>query len=241
MKQEKRSYNRILLKISGEGFCREEGFGLDIECVRTLADEVAECAGTGKEMAVVIGGGNFIRGAIASEKTGLGRATADYMGMLATIINGMALQDSLEALDFETRLMSALAASEVAEPFIRRRCTRHLEKGRIVILVGGTGNPYFTTDTQAALRASEIGADVLLKATKVDGVYSADPVKDPSAQKFDTISYSDVLARKLGIMDASAVELCAQNGIPVVVFSMREKGNLLRAVGGEGIGTLISE
>jgi uridylate kinase len=241
MRQDRRNYNRILLKISGEGFCREGAFGLDIERVRALADEIAECVRTGKEMALVVGGGNFIRGAIASEKTGLGRATADYMGMLATIINGMALQDTLEALDFETRLMSALAASEVAEPFIRRRCTRHLEKGRIVILAGGTGNPYFTTDTQAALRASEIGADVLLKATKVDGVYSGDPVKDPSAKKFDTISYEEVLKRRLAIMDASAIELCAQNRIPVIVFSMREKGNLMQAVSGEKIGTLIGE
>jgi uridylate kinase len=240
MRRERQNFNRVLLKISGEGFCRDGGFGLDIKQVRGLADEVAECVGTGKEIAVVIGGGNFIRGAIASEESGLGRATADYMGMLATVINGMALQDTLEALDFETRLMSALAASDVAEPFIRRRCTRHLEKGRIVILVGGTGNPYFTTDTQAALRASEIKADVVLKATKVDGVYSADPMKDPSAEKFETISYEEVLRRKLQIMDASAIELCSRNSIPIVVFSMREKGNLLRALGGEKIGTLIT-
>ncbi len=240
MRQERRNYSRVLLKITGEGFCTENGFGIDLEQVRFLADEIVECIRTGKEIAVVVGGGNFIRGAITSEKTGLGRATADYMGMLATIINGMALQDTLEALDFETRLMSALTASDVAEPFIRRRCTRHLEKGRIVILVGGTGNPYFTTDTQAALRASEIRADVVLKATKVDGVYSADPMKDPSAERFDTISYQEVLDRKLEIMDSSAVELCARNAIPVLVFSLREKGNLLRALTGEKIGTLIT-
>jgi uridylate kinase len=240
MQRERRNYNRVLLKISGEGFCKEEGFGLDLDQVRFLADEIAECVRTGKELAVVVGGGNFIRGAIASEQYGLGRATADYMGMLATIIHGMALQDTLEALDSETRLMSALIASDVAEPFIRRRCTRHLEKGRIVILVGGTGNPYFTTDTQAALRASEISADVLIKATKVDGVYSADPMKDPSAKRFETISYEEVLDRKLRIMDSSAVELCAQNKIPILVFCMREKGNLLRAIGGEKIGTLIT-
>jgi uridylate kinase len=240
MQRERRNYNRVLLKISGEGFCKEQEFGLDLEQVRFLGDEIAECVGTGKEIAVVVGGGNFIRGAIASEKTGLGRATADYMGMLATIINGMALQDTLEALDFETRLMSALTATDVAEPFIRRRCTRHLEKGRIVILVGGTGNPYFTTDTQAALRASEIKADVLLKATKVDGVYSADPMKDPSAERFDSITYDELLKRKLEIMDTSAVELCARNEIPILVFSLREKGNLLRALGGEEIGTIIT-
>jgi len=240
MPREKRNYSRVLLKISGQGFCKEDDFGLDLEQVRFLADEVAECVRTGKEIAVVVGGGNFIRGAIASEKTGLGRATADYMGMLATIINGMALQDTLETLDFETRLMSALTASDVAEPFIRRRCTRHLEKGRVVILVGGTGNPYFTTDTQAALRASEIKADVLLKATKVDGIYSADPVKDPAAQRFDVISYEEILKRKLEIMDSSAVDLCARNSIPILVFSLRESGNLLRALGGEEIGTLVT-
>lgn len=240
MRHEKRNYSRVLLKVSGEGFCKKNGFGLDLEQVRFMADEIAECVGTGKEVAVVAGGGNFIRGAIASEKTGLGRATADYMGMLATVINGMALQDTLEALNFETRLMSALTASDVAEPFIRRRCTRHLEKGRIVILVGGTGNPYFTTDTQAALRASEIRADVLLKATKVDGVYSADPLEDPSAKKYDTISYEEILSRKLRIMDSSAVDLCAQNDIPILVFSLREKGNLLRAISGEKIGTVIT-
>jgi len=241
MRQERHNYNRVLLKISGEGFCNpEEGFGLDIEHVRFLANEVAECVRTGKEVAVVIGGGNFIRGAIASEKSGLGRASADYMGMLATIINGMALQDILEALDIETRLMSALDANDVAEPFIRRRCTRHLEKGRIVILVGGTGNPYFTTDTQAALRASEIKADVLIKATKVDGVYSDDPVKNPDAKRFETISYDEVLEQKLRIMDSSAIDLCQKNGIPVIVFCMRDKGNLLHALSGEKIGTLIS-
>jgi uridylate kinase len=240
MQQERRNYNRVLLKISGEGFCKDGGFGLDIGQVRFIGDELAECLGTGKEIAVVIGGGNFIRGAIASEKSGLGRATADYMGMLATIINGMALQDTLEALGFETRLMSALTATDVAEPFIRRRCTRHLEKGRIVILVGGTGNPYFTTDTQAALRASEIKADILLKATKVDGVYSADPLKDPSAERYDTISYEEVLKQKLRIMDASAIDLCAQNSIPIMVFCMRDRGNLLRALSGEKIGTIIS-
>lgn len=240
MQSRKRNYNRVLLKLSGQGFCKQDGFGLDMEEARFLADEIAECLRTGKEIAVVIGGGNFIRGAIASEKTGLGRASADYMGMLATIINGMALQDILEGLGFETRLMSALTASDVAEPYIRRRCTRHLEKGRVVILVGGTGNPYFTTDTQAALRASEIRADALIKATKVDGVYSADPLKDTAAKKFDTISAPEVLQLKLEIMDASALELCIRNDIPIIVLNMREKGSLLRALGGEKIGTLIT-
>ncbi len=240
MQTDRKIYTRVVLKISGEAFCKEKGFGLDMDQARFLADQITDCIRTGKEIAVVIGGGNFIRGAIASEKTGLGRATADYMGMLATIINGMALQDILESQGFETRLMSALIASDVAEPFIRRRCTRHLEKGRVVILVGGTGNPYFTTDTQAALRASEISADALLKATKVDGVYSADPMLDPSAKKFETISCADFLQQKLKIMDSSAIELCEQHNIPVVVFNMREEGNLMRAVSGEKIGTLIT-
>ena len=230
---------RILLKVSGEGFCKEGGFGVEAEEVSFLADEIASCVRVGKELAIVLGAGNFIRGQVASERAGISRATADYMGMLATIMNGLSLQDVLENMGFETRLMTALAANEVAEPYIRRRAIRHLEKGRILILVGGTGNPFFTTDTQAALRASEISADALLKATKVDGVYDKDPKKFPDAKRFSALIYQEAIERKLEIMDQTAFSMCADNKIPTIVFRLRVPGNLLRVASGEEIGTII--
>jgi uridylate kinase len=235
----RQNYKRILLKISGEGFCKEGGFGVEAEEVSFLANEVTSCLHVGKELAIVLGAGNFIRGQVASEKAGIGRATADYMGMLATMINGLSLQDVLENSGFETRLMTALAANEVAEPYIRRRAIRHLEKGRILILVGGTGNPFFTTDTQAALRASEISADALLKATKVDGVYDKDPKKFPDAQRFTSLTYEEALQRKLEVMDRTAFSMCAENKIPIIVFKLKVPGNLLRVASGEEIGTII--
>jgi uridylate kinase len=239
MSAARQNYKRILLKISGEGFCKEGGFAVEAEEVSFLANEIASCLRVGKELAIVLGAGNFIRGSVASEKAGISRATADYMGMLATIINGLSLQDLLENLGFETRLMTALAANEVAEPYIRRRAIRHLEKGRILILVGGTGNPFFTTDTQAALRASEIGADVLLKATKVDGVYDKDPKKFPDARRYASLTYEEALQRRLEVMDQAAFSMCAENKIPIIVFKLKLPGNLLRVASGEEIGTII--
>ena len=235
----RQNYKRILLKVSGEGFCKEGCFGVEADDVSFLANEITSCVRVGKELAIVLGAGNFIRGSVASEKAGIGRATADYMGMLATMINGLSLQDVLENLGFETRLMTALAANEVAEPYIRRRAIRHLQKGRILILVGGTGNPFFTTDTQAALRASEISADVLLKATKVDGVYAKDPKKFPDAQRFSSLTYEDALGRKLEVMDATSFSMCSENKIPIIVFKLKVPGNLLRVASGEEIGTIL--
>jgi uridylate kinase len=235
----RQNYKRIVLKVSGEGFCKEGCFGIEAQEVSFLANEIASCVRVGKELAVVLGAGNFIRGSVASEKAGIGRVTADYMGMLATIINGLSLQDVLENLGFETRLMTALAANEVAEPYIRRRAMRHLQKGRIVLLVGGTGNPFFTTDTQAALRASEIGVDVLLKATKVDGVYEKDPKLFPDAQRFAFLTYEEALKRGLKVMDAAAFSMCSENKIPIIVFKLKVPGNLLRVASGEEIGTIL--
>jgi uridylate kinase len=230
---------RILLKLSGESMGGEGGFGINIDEVRKIA---ASCRGIhemGKELAIVVGGGNLVRGASISE-TGLGRATADYMGMLATLINGLALQDVLEGMGVPTRCLSAISTHQAAEPFIRRRAIRHLEKGRVVILAGGTGNPYFTTDTCATLRAQELGCQILLKATKVDGVYSADPRKEADAQRFKHMTYWDVINRELEVMDVTAITMAMEHDLPILVFDFKKPGNFARAVQGEEIGTLIS-
>ena len=231
-------YDRILLKISGEALLGSRPYGVDPQVCTFIADQVAQVGGSGVQVAIVVGGGNIFRGLAAAAK-GMERATADYIGMLATVMNGLALQDALEKADVPTRVMSAIAMNEVAEPYIRRRAVRHLEKGRVVILAAGTGNPYFTTDTAAALRAVEIGARVLLKATKVDGVYTADPHLDPAAQRHDELSYSQVLADRLGVLDSTAVSLCMENDLPIVVFDMNQPDNIRRAALGEPVGTLI--
>jgi len=234
----KPAYRRVLLKLSGDVLRGSGAAGIDYRRVQHLCKEVVHTAECGVEGGVVIGGGNIVRGA-ENQAVGMNRAHADYMGMLATMINALALQDGMERLGAETRLLSAIKAEEVAEPYIRRRALRHLEKGRIVILAGGTGNPYFTTDTAAALRACELGAQVLLKATKVDGIYSSDPVKDPRARRYRRLSYMQVLRRRLKVMDSTAISLCMDNELPIVVFSLKLKGNILRAVCGEPVGTLV--
>jgi uridylate kinase len=236
---DKPAFRRILLKVSGDGFCREEGRGLDLDEVQSVARQVKAVRDLGVEVALVVGGGNILRGAQVSQR-GVTRATGDYMGMLATVINALALQDTLEKLDCHTRVLTAIEMQRVAEPFIRRRCIRHLEKGRVCILAGGTGNPYLTTDTTAALRANEIGAEILLKATKVDGVYSADPKQFPNAERYDRLPYLEVLNRKLKVMDATAISLCMENNLPILVFNMKVEGNIRKAVLGEPIGTLIA-
>jgi uridylate kinase len=233
-------YKRVLLKISGEGLAKAGVFGIDPEEVSYIAQEAASAWKLGVELAIVIGGGNIVRGSQLSAN-GISRATADHMGMLATVINAMALQDSIENLGIETRLLTAINMQEIAEPFIRRRALRHLEKKRIVIFAAGTGNPFFTTDTAAALRAMEIGAEVILKATKVDGVYSADPKKDPKATKYESLTYLDVLNNRLKVMDSTAISLCMDNRLPIVVFNLKVKGNIARAVSGERIGTVVGE
>ncbi len=235
----KPAYRRVLLKLSGDVLRGTGSAGIDYRRVKRLSEEVVRVAELGVEVGVVIGGGNFIRGGQA-QKVGMNRAHADYMGMLGTMINALALQDGMERLGAETRVLSAIKAEEVAEPYIRRRALRHLEKGRIIILAGGTGNPYFTTDTTAALRACELDAEVLLKATKVDGVYSADPVKDPRAKRFTKLSYMQVLRRQLRVMDTTAISLCMDNDLPIVVFSLKNRGNIASAVCGEDIGTTVS-
>ena len=232
-------YQRVLLKISGEGFCQEGGFGIDGDELENIARQCVDVAKSGVELAVVVGGGNFIRGATFAEDGHIPRATADYMGMLATVINAVALQETMERFGQPTRVQSAISVHSVAEPFIRRRAIRHLEKGRAVILAAGTGNPFFTTDTCAALRATELQADVLMKATKVDGVYSADPKKDPSARLYHEISYDQVLRDKLRVMDLTAITLCMERKIPLVVFNLKKPGNIARVVRGENVGTKI--
>jgi len=232
-------YKRVLLKLSGDAMRGSLDFGIDPERVESISRQMMDVGDIGVDLAVVIGGGNFLRGAQASQKTGISRATADYMGMLATVINGLALQDCLERRGAETRLCSALKAEEVAEPYIRRRALRHIEKGRIVILAGGTGNPYQTTDTTAAVRAMELDCDVLMKATKVDGIYDADPEKNPDAKRFETLSYMEVLNGRLRVMDSTAVSHCMENKLPIIVFSMETEGNIVRAVCGEPIGTTV--
>jgi uridylate kinase len=231
-------YQRILLKLSGEALMGEEPFGIDPAVTTQIAKEVGEIQELGVQTAVVIGGGNLFRGLAASAK-GMDRATADYMGMLATVINALALQDALEHQGVVTRVMSAIEMRAVAEPFIRRRAVRHLEKGRVVVFAAGTGNPYFTTDTAAALRAMEIKADVILKGTKVDGIYTADPMLDQSATKYDDISYLKVLERQLKVMDATAISLCMDNKLPIVVFNLRTAGNVRRVIEGEPVGTTV--
>lgn len=231
-------YKRILLKLSGEAMAGEGGTGIDPKQAEVIAREVKEVQSLGIEVAVVIGGGNIFRG-MAAEAAGMERVTADYMGMLATVINALALQDALESMEVVTRVQTAIEMRELAEPFIRRRAIRHLEKERIVIFAGGTGNPYFTTDTAASLRAIEIGAEVILKATKVDGVYSADPLVDASAEKFDEISFIDCLQRGLKVMDATALSLCMDNNVPILVFDLWTPGNVRRAVMGEPVGTIV--
>ena len=233
------TYKRVLLKISGEGFCHEGGFGIEAEELEGIARQCVEVAKMGVELAIVVGGGNFIRGATFAEDGHIPRATADYMGMLATVINAVALQETMERFGQPTRVQSAISVHSVAEPFIRRRAVRHLEKGRAVILAAGTGNPFFTTDTCAALRATEIAADVLLKATKVDGVYSADPKKDPSAKLYREITYEQVHRDQLRVMDLTAITLCMERKIPLVVFNLKKPGNISRVVRGEAVGTKI--
>ncbi len=232
-------YHRVLLKISGDALRGELPFGVSSDAVEAVASEAVEVASLGVQLAMVVGGGNMIRGAEVAHGT-LRRATADYMGMLATIINALALQDAIEALGRETRVLTALRADQVAEPYIHLRALTHLERGRIIILAGGTGNPFFTTDTTAAVRATEIGAEVLLKGTKVDGVYDKDPAKHPDAKRFERLSYMDCLRRGLEVMDATAVTHCMGNDLPMIVFDLRRRGNIRRAVLGEPVGTLIA-
>ena len=232
-------YKRVLLKLSGEALMGDQQFGVDPAVVTRIARDVGELQGLGIETAIVIGGGNIFRGLAASAR-GMDRATADYMGMLATVINGLALQDGLEQQNVNTRVVTAIEMRAVAEPFIRRRAIRHLEKGRVVIFAAGTGNPYFTTDTAAALRAMEIKADVILKGTKVDGIYSADPMVDTTATKFTRISYLQVLERQLRVMDATAISLCMDNNLPIVVFNLRQPGSIRQVVMGEQVGTTVS-
>jgi uridylate kinase len=232
-------YKRIILKVTGEVFAGPHKFGIDGKTVKAFAQEIKEVKEMGCELALVIGGGNIFRGAVASD-IGMDRASADTMGMLATVINSLALQDALEKLGVSTRVLSAIEMRQVAEPYIRRRATRHLEKGRVVIFAGGTGNPYFTTDTTASLRAMEVGAEVILKATKVEGVYDADPLKHEGAHKFEELTYIEVLNRELKVMDSTAISLCMDNQLPIIVFNIMEKGNIKRVVSGEPIGTLVS-
>jgi uridylate kinase len=231
-------YQRVLLKISGEALAGSAGFGISADAVGTFAREIQEVHELGCELALVVGGGNIFRG-LAGSAFGVDRATGDYMGMLATVINSLALQNALEKLGVSTRVQSAIAIQEVAESYIRRRATRHLEKGRVVIFGAGTGNPYFSTDTAAALRAMEIGAEVILKATKVDGVYSADPALHPDAVCYRELTYIDVLSRELKVMDSTAISLCMDNALPVIVFNLLQPGNIRKAVCGAAIGTLV--
>ncbi len=232
-------YRRILLKLSGEALAGEQGFGIDPNVINGIAGEIKEVVDLGVEVALVIGGGNIFRGLAASSQ-GMERASADYMGMLATVMNSLAMQDALEKQDVDTRVQSAIEMQQVAEPYIRRRAVRHLEKGRVVIFSAGTGNPYFTTDTAASLRAMEINAEVIIKATKVDGVYSADPKKDSAAVKLPTLTYLDVLQRGLQVMDATATSLCMDNNLPMIIFDMTQPGNIKKVVLGENIGTIVN-
>ncbi|MCP3178062.1 MAG: UMP kinase [Desulfuromonadales bacterium] len=231
-------YRRILLKLSGEALAGEQGYGIDPDVISSIAAEIKELVDLKIQVALVIGGGNIFRG-VAAASRGMDRASADYMGMIATVMNSLALQDALEKTGVVTRVQSAIEMQEVAEPYIRRRAVRHLEKGRVVIFGAGTGNPYFTTDTAASLRAMEINADVILKATKVDGVYNADPAKDKSAVKFDTLTYLEVLQKGLQVMDATATSLCMDNKLPIVVFNLTQRGNIKKVVLGEEIGTIV--
>jgi uridylate kinase len=231
-------YKKILLKLSGEALMGEQQFGLDVNTLRYIANEIREVYNSGVHVGIVVGGGNIFRG-VSGAAGGMDRVSADYMGMLATVINSLALQDALEKGGVPTRVQTAIEMRQIAELFISRRALRHMEKGRVVIFAAGTGNPYFTTDTTATLRASEINADVVIKATKVDGVYSADPKKDPNATKFDRITHMDVLLKELKVMDSTAISMCMDNNIPIVVFDLHTAGNLMKIVRGEPIGTLV--
>jgi len=235
----KAKFQRVMLKISGEGLCKAGATGLDGEEIRRLAEEIKLVVDLKVEVGVVVGGGNLVRGSAIAKDSPIEETTGHYMGMLATVINALAVQDTLESLGVPTRVQSALAIESVCERFIRRRAIRHLEKGRVVIFAGGTGNPFVTTDTGAALRAAEVRAGALLKATKVDGVYTADPVKDPLATRMEELTYNDVINRRLGIMDVSAIDLCQRNGIPIIVLSLKRPGNMRAVVLGEGVSTLI--
>ncbi len=236
----KLKYKRILLKLSGESFCKAGGFGIDGQQLASLAERIIQIQKLGIQIAVVVGGGNFLRGETFSKASHIPRHTADYMGMLATVINACALQETLEEMGQPTRVLSAIEVSAICEPFIRRRAIRHLEQGRVTILAGGTGNPFFSTDTCAALRASELDADVLIKATKVDGVYDDDPIKNPKAKLFDKLEYQDVLKKNLRVMDHSAISLCSENKIPIIVLNIFQKGAITKALLGEKIGTIVS-
>ncbi len=234
------AFRRVLLKISGEALMGEQNYGIDVDIARQVAGELKAVRALGVEVAVVVGGGIIFRG-VSKSAGNMDRSSADYIGMLATVMNGVVLQDALEKLDVHTRVMSALNIPQLAEPFIRRRAVRHLEKGRVVIFAAGTGNPYFTTDSAAALRALEIKADIILKATKVEGIYNADPMLDSTATRFDCITFQEVLEKQLKVMDASAISLCMDNNLPIVVFNMRQPGNIMRVITGEaGVGTKVS-
>lgn len=235
----KPAYSRVLLKLSGEALAGKKGHGIDLQVLQDLAQDIKEIYDLGVQIAIVVGGGNIFRGMNASE-AGMDRASADYMGMLATVMNALAMQDALEKIGVFTRVQSAIEMQEIAEPYIRRRAERHLEKNRVVVFAAGTGNPFFTTDTAAALRACEIGANVLLKATKVDGIYDADPVKNPKAKKFSELTYIDVLNKGLEVMDSAAISLCMDNAMPIIVFNMNERGTMKNVIMGEkNIGTII--
>ncbi|TDB39939.1 MAG: UMP kinase [Actinobacteria bacterium] len=231
-------FKRVLLKLSGEALIGDAGYGIDPKILDSLAEQIDTVVGNGVEIAIVVGGGNIFRG-LAAASRGMDRAQADYMGMLATVMNALALQDALERREVFTRVMSAIEMNTIAEPYIRRRAIRHMEKGRVVIFAAGTGNPYFTTDTTAALRALEIGADCIMKATKVDGVYDADPKTHPDAVKFDELPYIEVLNRGLAVMDSTAISLCMDNDLPIIVFNMDRPGNIARALSGERVGTIV--
>jgi uridylate kinase len=237
--ERKKGFHRVILKVSGEALMGEKGYGIDAVVIDSIAEEIKEVHEMGVEIAVVIGGGNIFRG-LAATAIGMERASADYMGMLATVLNALALQDALEKKGIVTRVQSAIEMRALAEPYIRRRAIRHLEKRRVVIFAAGTGNPYFSTDTAAALRAIEIGAEVILKGTKVDGVYDSDPMLNKSAKRFDSLSYLEVLQRNLKVMDATAISLCKDNNLPILVFNLRNKGNIKKVVTGEDIGTMIT-
>ena len=233
-------FGRILLKLSGEALMGAKPFGFEFDVVRSIAEQVRDVHALGVQVAMVIGGGNIYRG-LAGATHGIDRVTGDHMGMLATVINSLAMQDALEKLDVHTRVLSAIEIRQVAEPYIRRRAMRHLEKARVVIIAAGTGNPFFTTDSAAALRAMEVKAEVILKATQVDGIYSADPKKNPKAQKFESITYLEVLEKGLKVMDATAISLCMDNHLPIIVFNLGVRGNIMRAVTGEKIGSIVKE
>ena len=235
-----KTYKRILVKVSGEVLMGDSAFGIDMETVGAVAQDLKQVADSGVELCLVIGGGNIFRGLSTAAK-GMERASADYMGMLATVMNALAMQNALERIGVDTRVQSAIPMQSISEPYIRRRALRHLEKGRVVIFAAGTGNPFFTTDTAAALRAAEMGCDALLKGTSVDGVYTADPKRDPAARRYDRLSYMDVLSQDLRVMDASAISLMRENAIPIVVFSIRQRGGLLAVLQGTGVHTVICE